>query len=239
MYVTEILPSILSQAPPASQVELHILNMVPSTEQRVVDLPELKPIIAEALELRATYRVPFWEAVLLLSGRRYDSASQKVLDAAGHHQPMTLATHSFMMTIAEVTTEKLAETYSALQEKEALVLSSKVHLSESRGAAHIPMLDFRVRPSPENERLTIDILNRLSYDGTLLNSGNSYHFYGRDLFSSYTKLVRFLGEASLFAPFVDQRWIAHQLIEGACALRISPGKNFGSPPVVVCEITSR
>jgi hypothetical protein len=98
------------------------------------------------------------------------------------------------------------------------------------------MLDFRIRPSIENEQLAIDILHRLKRGGTLLNSGNSYHFYGNRLLRGDQELVKFLGRASLFSPFVDQRWIAHQLIEGACALRVSPGKSFKSPPKVVRDV---
>jgi hypothetical protein len=98
------------------------------------------------------------------------------------------------------------------------------------------MLDFRIRPSDENEELAIKVLARLGTPGTLVNSGNSYHFYGDRLLRGGAALSRFLGGASLFSPFVDQRWVAHQLIEGACALRVSPGKSFAAPPLVVRRV---
>jgi hypothetical protein len=100
------------------------------------------------------------------------------------------------------------------------------------------MLDFRIRPSVENEQLAVDILTRMSTSGTLFNSGNSYHFYGDKLIDE-KQLLEFLGKAALFAPFVDQRWIAHQMIEGACALRISRGKKFTHGPTYVRTVRAR
>jgi hypothetical protein len=49
-------------------------------------------------------------------------------------------------------------------------------------------------------------------------------------------LVRFLGKVLLFAPIVDRAWVAHQLIEGACALRISSRAGYGGPPRLVAEL---
>jgi hypothetical protein len=234
--ITELLPTIISRVAPAGDLQLYVLELAPSTDTRVVDLPEAQPIVKQALELRAAYRVPFWEAVLLLSRRGNEIVTEKILDSAIFHQPMDNAKQTINISAKELTTRKLADLSRRLSERQALVVSSKVVTQDRAG--HIPMIDFRIRPSAENERLAASILKRIGHRGTLLNSGNSFHFYGHDLLSGYEQLVRFLGRASLFAPFVDQRWIAHQLIEGSCALRVSPGKVLGTPPTVVAEINS-
>ncbi len=71
--------------------------------------------------------------------------------------------------------------------------------------------------------------------GFLLQSGESYHFYGKGLLDDRA-LVRFLGQALLLAPVIDRAWIAHQLIEGASALRISKKPSGSGEPVVVRAI---
>lgn len=48
--------------------------------------------------------------------------------------------------------------------------------------------------------------------------------------------MEFLGRALLFTPVVDGRWVAHQMIEGQCALRVSPGNAQQIVPVVVPQL---
>jgi hypothetical protein len=45
-----------------------------------------------------------------------------------------------------------------------------------------------------------------------------------------------LARALLLAPIIDRAWVAHQLIERACGLRISPGKTYAQPPIVIDQV---
>jgi hypothetical protein len=232
--IVDILPRLIGTSD-VTGITLFILN-ASLESNRVVDEPELKPIVAEALHLRKEYKIPFWEAVLLLARRDNSQALNLVLDAAIHHQPMSDAVERIDLSTGGQFSGRLREITDGVDERHIVALSSRVMTGSSQPSAHLQILDFRIRPSEENERLARDILKRVGVEGILLNSGNSYHFYGHRIMSSDAEMSGFLGKASLFAPFVDQRWIAHQMIEGACALRISRGKSFSRPPVFVCYI---
>ncbi|MFB9441838.1 hypothetical protein Dvina_45305 [Dactylosporangium vinaceum] len=184
-------------------------------------------MVDEALKLRREYRVPFWEAVLLIA-RRDSIEVDAVLEAANHHQPME-AFKNIDLVANSVTPETLDGLITSLESNQVLTFSSQITLIDG-STIHIPMLDFRIRPNPENLNLATMIVDHAGLSGHIFDSGNSYHFYGTSTVDGAAGLANFLGKFSLFAPFVDQRWIAHQLIEGACALRISRGKNFAEPP---------
>lgn len=234
--IVDILPRLIDKIEDVAEISLFVLKACPEFN-RVVDEPELKPIVAEALHIRKEYKVPFWEAVLLIARRENEQALNLVLDAAIHHQPMNDAVEKINMSTGDQFAQKLREIAAGVDECRIITLSSRVTIRSSQSPAHLQMLDFRIRPSEENERLAAEILKRVGAEGILLNSGNSYHFYGYRLMPSDAELSGFLGRASLFAPFVDQRWIAHQMIEGACALRISSGKSFARPPIFTRHIS--
>lgn len=85
---------------------------------------------------------------------------------------------------------------------------------------HIPMMDFHL---PVNERNT-QIVNKICVltgctKVAIINSGNSYHFIGCDLMSE-DELVDFLAKGLLYGPITETIWIAHQIIERSCTLRI-------------------
>ncbi len=109
-----------------------------------------------------------------------------------------------------------------------LVVSSDVKLL-GRGRAHIPMVDFHCPATAENRELAIracSLIDRAG--GYLLESGHSYHFYGKSLLKP-DEFPAFLGRMLLLSPIVDRAWIAHQLIEGACPLRISATGTIAEP----------
>ena len=172
----------------------------------------------------------------MIARRENGAALDLVLDAAIHHQPMSDAAEKIRVSVGELSAERLRGIATDAGETRVITLSSKVALNDSETPGHLQMLDFRIRPSEENERLAAGIMRRVGAEGILLNSGNSYHFYGYTLMRSEAELSAFLGRVSLFAPFIDQRWVAHQMIEGACALRISKGKSFADPPIFVRHV---
>ncbi|TDE31043.1 hypothetical protein [Actinomadura sp. 6K520] len=230
------IPHLVEGITSLQSVRFYVLSNVSSGE-RVVDLPQVRPIVDEALDLRRKYRVPFWEAVLLLARREGGETLRLVLDSAARHQPMSEHAKHIDVPGVDLTVKNIRRLLAERSTDEILALSSRVRLKSQSEYVHIPMLDFRIRPSAENEKLAVDVLTRMSASGILFNSGNSYHFYGDDPLTE-KRLLEFLGKAALFAPFVDQRWIAHQMIEGACALRISKGKKFTHGPRYVRTVSA-
>ena len=230
--ITDILPQLIRRIGDIDSLSLFALT-TESQPDRVVDRPELKDVVAEALHVRKEYKVPFWEAVLLIARNENGRALDLVLDAASHHQPTSEAEAWFHLTAADDLPRRIKEITASADGQRVIALSSKVTAKSTQSPAHLQMLDFRIRPNEENEKLASEILKRVGAEGILLNSGNSYHFCGYRLMRSDSELSSFLGKVSLYAPFIDQRWVAHQLIEGACALRISKGKSFPKSPVFV------
>ena len=120
--------------------------------------------------------------------------------------------------------------------KEALALYSICTDSE-RNIWHIPMMDFRIESGEDigQLRLLKECVGKLKQtDGILLNSGNSYHYYGFQRLSHH-EWVRFMTACLLLEPLVDVRYIAHRMLAGKAALRLTkaPEKNY-EPKIVAC-----
>jgi hypothetical protein len=120
--------------------------------------------------------------------------------------------------------------------KEALALYSMCRDS-ARKVWHIPMMDFRIESGRDigQLRLLKDCLRRLGQtDGVLLDSGQSYHYYGFGRLSQ-PEWTRFMTACMLLEPLVDVRYIAHRLLAGKAALRLNgtPQKKT-VPKVVAC-----
>lgn len=104
-------------------------------------------------------------------------------------------------------------------------LNSKVRLYDGT-EMHLALLDFSISVSNEHTEVVKDALVHLGLKhGYILDSGSSYHFIGTDIFS-YSNYMRLLHNAYLLSPITDGRWIAHQLIEESCNLRIGEKKGF-------------
>ena len=167
-----------------------------------------------ALTIRNEYGVPFWSAVLQAAVQAgvADSALA-VVDAATYHNEAATAPRR------ELARAALHELADLIDEHDGIISL----LSECRtpdGVAHVPMVDFRLPAEDGNDVVAMKIASQLGSPGFVLASGKSYHFIGV-VPLPFTEFVAFLGRASLYAPLVDQRWVAHQLIEGRAALRVS------------------
>ena len=133
--------------------------------------------------------------------------------------------------VEELTVDYLGLMLSDLAEGEVLALCSKVKLRDG-SSGHIPMMDFRCKPGAPNLEGTVVALREAhDGDGAILNSGRSYHFYGFSVLDGEAWL-RFLARSLLLAPFTDARYIAHRLLDGLCALRISASKEKPIVPFV-------
>lgn len=114
----------------------------------------------------------------------------------------------------------------------ALGIASKVCVS-GHDDMHIPMMDLRIGISDANQAEVAQILQSISPGrGVLLASGESYHFYSIDLLSG-PEWVAFMGRSLLLSPWVDDRYIAHRLVDGFSVLRLTPTTLKPTAPFVV------
>jgi len=192
--------------------------------------PSWRAVIDEALVIRDAQDVPFWDALIsLCSTREIPPALRR--EALYHNAS---GGRAWDLVPSDDLGDLLRRRANRLAVGEVLALSSEVQC-EDAGRMQIPMLDFRWEPTPENQHIIEAMLGDLGVPGLLADSGNSFHFFGAELLG-IQETVRFLGLALLCGPMVDRRWIAHQLIEGSCALRISSRDPRGRPesePTVV------
>jgi hypothetical protein len=188
-------------------------------------------IIEEGLKIRHQLGLSFWDS-LLLHVSTQGAMTENILKLATRHNPQDLdciivpraecKELNFRNLIAELTSEKI------------LAVSSSV-ITDNRLVRHFPMIDFHCRESDGNLTIVKTVIRELDLKGFIAKSGGSYHFYGHALVDGQD-LISILGRALLFSPIVDHRWIAHQLLERACGLRISPGKQYATCPEIIAEV---
>ena len=188
-------------------------------------------IIEEGLKLRDDLGLSFWDSILLHLSTHAERADN-VLKLATRHNPQDL--DCTVVPRADCKEANLRNFIAQLIGGQILAISSSVQ-TNSRLVRHLPMIDFHCRESDTNLNTVKTVINELGLTGFIAVSGGSYHFYGRSLVDEQA-LMTILGRSLLFSPIVDHRWIAHQLLERACGLRISPGKQYKSCPEVIAEI---
>lgn len=192
-------------------------------------------VVDRALSLRATSGLPFWDAVMLLSSATELVPVEVFKAALRHNRPQDNRFQSIDTT--RLDTDSIRLLGASMKSDRLLALQSRVLLRDGT-VEHIPMLDFHVQASDRSLSVVEAVLRSLGLSGFVLNSGKSYHFYGDELIGE-TRLTAFLGKALLFSPIVDRAWIAHQLIESACALRISARSDYGGPPRIVARVIGK
>jgi hypothetical protein len=215
--VGEYLKALVECNPRILDVSILTYRQPPPVEERsAISSADVERLVL-ALALRGREGMPFWDAVMLSCFNNRNDTPEGLLQAALFHQPMK----SCRDLISRSTIVAGGFEQIALSEGGILAVGSEVSISDL-GRLHLPLLDFHCRESPENDRL-VESVCRLLFDCTvaICRSGKSYHAYGL-MAVTLDELRQFLYRALLFAPVVDRAYVAHQLIEGQCALRISP-----------------
>lgn len=192
-------------------------------QDRIDTTGELSTIFKKALEIRATTGFPFWDCfnVSLFNSPLNDF---EFLSEVKFHNSASKE--------IDIESNKVISWEDNFLVEEYLTLNSKVKLDRDFDA-HIPLLDFHIPPSVSNQLLCENVIKHLKLSGYLLDSGKSYHFYGSEI-CTQKELLGILAKALLFSPILDKAWIAHQLIEESCCLRIT--KKYGRLPFLVKEV---
>jgi hypothetical protein len=227
----ELIGEILRAHPEIRSIHLFEPEPVPLAQARLPQDEVIRDIVTRGLALRASYATPFWDSVLVSCFGRGRAVLPVLQQALFHNLGQQHLEVEADQWEAGLWTELLA----GLAPERMLVFSSRVRLHTGE-EQHLPLLDFHCPASDQNKDLAALAAELIDTGGGfLLQSGDSYHFYGKQLLDGRA-LVRFLGQALLLAPVIDRAWIAHQLIEGACALRVSNKPSGSGEPVVVRAI---
>lgn len=117
---------------------------------------------------------------------------------------------------------------------------------EDRTTAHIPMMDFSIPKSDMGLAVLRERLQRGGVHNTwLLETGESYHLYGKDLLSE-EEWIHFMGTCLLTSvvhtrdnieQISDPRYIGHSLKRGGNVLRVTTRAIKSFEPKVVAFIS--
>lgn len=188
-------------------------------------------LIEKGLALRENLSLPFWDSLLLYIST-HPVRAPNILKRATLHNSQDY--ECFSIHRDDCTEARLRKNIEAVPVGRILAMSSKVSTKQGE-TLHLPMLDFHCQASAENDVLVKSVMMEIGLVGYIAKSGRSYHFYGRKLVDEQS-LITILGKSLLFCPIIDRAWIAHQLLERACGLRISPGKDYHNCPEIIYEI---
>jgi hypothetical protein len=135
----------------------------------------------------------------------------------------------------EASADNLRNIAGHLSQDGALGMAPRVRLMDG-GSAHIPMMDFLCSVTSKNLQLLCHLLGDFRQGGGyVLELGRSYHYYGLRLLAE-DECQHFMGKSLLMSGLADDRYIGHQLIDGHCVLRLSPGNSTSHIPTVVAEL---
>jgi hypothetical protein len=230
--VDDVLLGLVLANPSIAALQFATLEFAPNLDKRAKLGDGDLVVVSQALELRSSLHLPFWDGIMLSAGN-LEHVPVGALRAAAFHQG--LEGKLKRITSKELTRARLTEeTTNAAAAGRLLAVTSLVEM-EDGSFKHLPMLDFHIGYSDSATKLVVEVIKSLESSGTLLKSGKSYHFYGGSLLSA-RELQAFLGRALLYTPIIDRAWTAHQIIEGRCALRISPRPEYGGAPSILTAI---
>lgn len=193
--------------------------------QEKIELSKIdNEFISAALDVRNRLRLPFWDS-LMLSFFDKENVSKNLLSIALTHNK----------NIDNITTRNIEDirNYIITNPQESLSLNSKIIFKRDT-VKHFFLLDFHIYPSDNNLKIVTDILKILGLHGHILDSGESYHFVSNSFFE-LDALINLLAKSLLFSPIIDRAWIAHQILERSCSLRV--GIKHGIMPTVITKIT--
>ena len=181
-------------------------------------------MLDKALKLKKM-GIPFWDGIML-STFNNPNFSEGVLKKALRHNSHPQLIH--------VSKEQL---FSWIEEQtpdiDRYAFCSKVLLDNGE-ERHLTLIDFHIPVSETNVKVVECVCRKLGLlKGWILNSGESYHFIGREPILS-SDLEMLVYKALMFTPIIDKAWISHQLREHSCWLRI--GRKNGLMPETVKEL---
>ena len=212
----EVLRMLVAENPSVCSLFIFAYRHPPLLQSRLALTLDEEAIVQKAIFLREETALPFWEALMLSCFNEDRDYSRLLMEATFHHSHRDALQR---IARSDVLEGRLTDVVNS-EVGEHLSFSSLIEIMDM-GIRHIPLLDFHCPESCTNDRVVSEISRQLFRSPTLLlSSGESYHAFGLQTLDE-TSLRDFLARSLLFAPIVDARYVAHQLLEGACALRLT------------------
>lgn len=125
---------------------------------------------------------------------------------------------------------KLEDMSKGMPLTRAIGLVSRVETKN--GTKYIPMIDFKTKSEWDVKHT----LKQVGIPGMVVDSGNSFHFYGFDLLDTEAQWKHYI-ESLAGKPGVDEWWIKFQLARGYSVLRLTPCKKKLLQPCYVETFT--
>lgn len=207
----------------------------PLVQDRVALGPDEMGLFREAMTRRSEQHLPFWDGVMQEAAQS-GSAPGVLFDAALYHQSQRGS--EILMRRSQVLTGELGTLAGACGD-ECLAVTSEIQIADG-SLLHLPLMDFHCPIDEPHRGLALAVAQRVLPSGfALLEGHRSFHLWGLTPITR-EEWMDFLGRALLFAPIVDRAYLAHQLLERRCALRISvAGDEKAVPRVVHVEAPAR
>lgn len=225
MHLSDVVRSI----PDVSSIKLARLRRAPRLQNRGITSADADDLMKRAKGWYDAEGIPFWDALFILGERDADGVPASIVQSALFHQPLS-EREMIEVPVNDVLGAAIADVLRSEKTSIVAIVSEVKMIDES--IRHIPMIDFTTKSHKPGSLSTVTrVCEELRLPGLLVSSGRSFHFYGQRALT-WTELTQFLASALLFTPIVDSRWIAHQLLSGVCALRLSTGEKGFSPEVV-------
>ena len=229
--VIDLIISIVSAHPEIDVVFLGQPHINVPLLSRSDLLPSDRDLIRAAWQQCSESGLPLWDSVMLRLTRS-DQISGTILSQAMVHHGISRTQFSVM---SDTFARKIRELSESIPPGQMLAMCSEVQLKKG-STKHIPMIDFRCPVSPHSLQLVSKIARLLDIGkGFIVETDRSYHLYGAELLTGQ-EWSQFLGRALQFSPIVDRAWIAHQLIDMCCNLRIAPRLHEGKKLRVVAVV---
>ena len=225
--ISSVLGLILSANPKIESFTAVEYVDPPLVQERIPGI-ENSAIFKQGAKMRQETLLPFWDSALALALQGSIDAHQ-IIDAALFHNTQPVVSHTIKAGNAE---NHLNNLLSDEWSESTLALSSGVTLSDG-SRRHIPMLDFHIPANDVTYGTVVKCLKSLAVGKfAIVDSGKSFHAYGMSLLDA-SGLRDFLSRALLLSPIVDTRYIAHQLRDNQCKLRVAATPRKPNEPRVL------
>lgn len=178
----------------------------------------------------------YWERIAEEYSSNADAKT--LIDKLTVHDAEIESKNRRIINVSEINNGWIKKAIHELSDKSVLAICSKCVTKDNK-TAHIPMIDFSCPINERNRELVRIAAEKLGRGkGVLLESGQSFHYYGLYLLDE-NDWIKFTANSLLLSPLTDSRYIAHRLISGMAVLRLTGSDQKPIIPKVVEIITGR
>lgn len=219
----DIIKDVVKANPIVKNIFLHSFPTSMGIEKRISFSQLENDHFEKAIQFRNLTKIGFWDSLMLTYFDR-EFFSRSILDHMLNHHARR---ERFALSSEQVLNDSLLQYKNAL---ENFALNSMVETFDGK-KMHFVLLDFHIPESTSNQKVVESLLDSLGLsNGFLLRSGKSYHYMSNFLVRK-SKLDKILYKSIFYSPIIDKYWIAHQLLDNSCSIRITP-KNGFSPTLI-------